>query len=495
MSALTALARVEAVAIGRARPIATVRHVHLADRPLVVVPLALAGEANAPLAALVGTAEDSPTLLVVPQPRNRDQRFAFATLFAAHVLPHVTGYRGATEIVPGGRGKPDRQRALDAPQLLVPNSGGVAFLKLFGRSTRFRRIDGPYPVDPSVPLLGRWLTFFAERAEHPGSCLLLAMTEALALHWATGQSALEDANLAALLGWIDPPPGMTGAQAAAAAEDPSTSPPAGPTTDPTFDNEILAPAIEAYQRSAGDAAATRRALAHLESVLYSQLEPTWRLMWRGVDMLRGLPPGASVAARWTEDRDAYTFFAAHLDEGGPPQPRRDGAVAAAARLHRLEQAAMTYQAQRAFDDPLVMAEYRLTGEAFAGEVVSVDAARVVGEGRSRKLRPLVTVRSVDPVRPVPGTKLRCPEFPRQTGVVVDVDGADVVLELSGGMGNVRVAPAGTIPEVGQRVVYSSAFDDYQAVATWPASEETPWTHGGPPPDYQPTDEDATEEWS
>ena len=72
------------------------------------------------------------------------------------------------------------------------------------------------------------------------------------------------------------------------------------------------------------------------------------------------------ASRWDSDRDAYSAFVQQLADGGPPQPRRDGAVAAAARLQRLENAATRYAVQRAFDDPLVMAEYRLTGNAFAG---------------------------------------------------------------------------------------------------------------------------------
>ena len=36
-----------------------------------------------------------------------------------------------------------RIRYADAPQLLVPNPAGVAFTRLLGRSTRFRRTDGP----------------------------------------------------------------------------------------------------------------------------------------------------------------------------------------------------------------------------------------------------------------------------------------------------------------------------------------------------------------
>ncbi|MGD0063989.1 MAG: hypothetical protein ABSB76_11180 [Streptosporangiaceae bacterium] len=94
-------------------------------------------------------------------------------------------------------------RDTDAPQLLVPNPAGIAFTRLLGRSTRFRRTEGEYAVAESVPVLGRWLTFFTERTEHPASSLMLAATDALAVHWAAGQSPAEELNLGALL---DPGP-------------------------------------------------------------------------------------------------------------------------------------------------------------------------------------------------------------------------------------------------------------------------------------------------
>ena len=71
MTLLTSLARVEAAAAGRAKRIRTVRHVHLSDRPLMVIPLQLAGEACAPLAAMVGDDPDKPRLLTVYEPRDR----------------------------------------------------------------------------------------------------------------------------------------------------------------------------------------------------------------------------------------------------------------------------------------------------------------------------------------------------------------------------------------------------------------------------------------
>lgn len=513
MSTLTALARAEAAARNVAQPIATVCHLHLAQRPLVLIPLTLAGEANAPLAAMVGSAPETPRLLVVPQPRNRDQRFAFAAALAEVVLGYVAEHRGPTEAVPIDRGRDVRHRYVDAPQVLVPNPGGIEFLRLFGRATRFQRTDGDHPVPPSVPLLGRWLTFLAERAEHPGSCLLVAMTEALTAHWATGQSGLEDAHLGALLAWFPPPvgtpaapptiapgaqaaggatpawtlggllAGALGAQAAAWAE--THCPPAGPATDPEFDNTVLAPLMAAYQRAGDDARASQRAYAELESALRGQLAPTWELMWRGVSLLRTLPAGAHVATRWAEDRDAFTDHAAYVDAGGPPQPRHDQAVAAAARLHRLERAAAAYAAQRAYDDPLVMAEHRLAGEAFAGQVVLADPTRVDDSGRRPVLRPRIMVRTTDPVLVPVGAVLHGPVRPGQKARVVLVtprdEATDVVLELSGGMGRSLTPASGSVPDVGETVCYTTLTDAFVPPAAFPDPEQTPWTHGGPPP--------------
>jgi hypothetical protein len=483
MSTLTALARVGAVAAGRAQPIAMVRHVHVHDRPLVFIPLALAGEANAPLAALVGDDRDAPRLLVVPQPRNRDQRFAFAAALASVFVPYVNSFTGRAETVLVDRGRDSRVRYADAPQMLVPNAAGVRFVRLLGRSTRFRRTYGEYAVDASVPVLGRWLTFFAERTEHPGSCLLLAATDALTLHWATGQSLVEDQNLAALLGWIAPPDGLTGREAAIRAEDPLVWPPAGPATDPTFDNEVLAPLAESGN------------LPALEAAVATQLEPTWALMWQAVDLLRALPAGGRVAARWDADKDAYTSYVEYVRDSGLPQPRRDSAVAAAQRLSWLERAQASYAAQRALDDPLVLAEYRLTGEAFAGTVTAADPTRVVGTGRSRKLRPHITVTTFDPVRLAPGSTVTSPARPGQVATILQIGGGEVTLELAGGMGRALTPAPGTVPELGERVSYSSLAESYRPADSFPPREDTPWTHGGPPVEYEPTDEDAYEEWS
>ncbi|MEV6299597.1 hypothetical protein AB0M02_09350 [Actinoplanes sp. NPDC051861] len=463
MSTLTALARAQAVASGRAQPIATVRHLHVHDHPLVLIPLAMAGEANAPLAAMVGFAASDPQLLVVTQPRNRDDRFAFFADLSSRVLPYFESFATDAEDVPVDRGRDVRQRYLDAPQVWVPNPAGVDFLRLLGRSTRFRTTDGEYPVPAGVPLLGRWLTFFANSAEVPGSSLLLNAVQALGLHWATGQSGAEDAQLGALLAWIE-----SGADAAREAEN---GPVAGPATDPDFDNRVLAPLIE-------------QASPELPAVLRELLLPTWERMWRTLGLLRTLPIGERVRSRWDADRDAFTAFAQYVAEGGAPQPRRDGAVAAAARLQRLENAAARYAVQRAFDDPLVLAEYRLAGAAFAGEVTLANPDRVDDSGKRPVLRPRIMVHTTEEVRVEPGTSLTSPSRPAQKAKVVSISpagaGRDVLLELSGGMGRKLVAEPGSVPAVGERLIVTTLSEAYRPGGAFPDPTETPWTHGGPP---------------
>ncbi|MER5477688.1 hypothetical protein ABT026_12025 [Streptomyces sp. NPDC002734] len=535
MSLITTLARLEAIRAGRAQAAATVRHRHLAERPLVMVPLTTAGEAGAPLGALVGCDRDAPRLLVVPQPRDPDLRSAFLAELADVVLPYVESFADDVELVEGKEADPEtgrqvkveRELCADAPQLIVPSRAGVEFVRLLGRSTRFRRTadqdpETAYPAPPRVPLLGRWLTHFGERARVPGSSLLLAMTDLLSRHWATGQSSLEDQHLGALLAWIDPPEeeGLTGAEAALRAElgrDPEGQllcPPAGPATDPAFDNRLLAPAIERYDRArsalaaAEDGVAADALLAHLSQaereigeLVRSRTLPTWENVWRGVDLLRALPEASRVPDRWTGDRWSFTAHRDRVASGEPPQPRIDDAVTAAQKLARREREQAKLDAQEALDDPLVLAARRLTGEAFVGEVV--DVTMTYTETRRPSPRPLVTVRTED--RPHLGDKakvFRSLEGKPQAAQFVAVEEEDgggaggegeaseegpllVVLRIVDRMGRGKEPALGSVPEKGDRLCFTLFEHEPRGGPKLPDPENTPWTHGGPPSDPAP----------
>ncbi|GGK34435.1 hypothetical protein [Nocardia camponoti] len=482
MSVLSALAKVEAARTGRAQPKATVRHCHIAERPLVVIPLKLAGEAAAPLALLAGTSPDDARLLIVPQPRDRVLRLRFAEQFASVLLPMIARFTDDTEpVIVDKKTNETVDRCVDAPQIWVPNPAGVSFLRLLGRSLRFRRTEGDDAVAEAIPALGRWLTWFCDRAEHPGSTALSPLTTHLSTHWTTGQSALEDANLSALLGWIAPPNGLSGPEAAERAEDPTICPPAGPATDPGFDNVVLAPLISAYN-TAPDEVARGRAVQRLEQALRTQVEPTWALMWQGIALLRALPEGSSVPNRWAEDVRSFSFYAETLAEG-TPQPRRDSAVSAVRRLLGREQALEKLTAAMAYDDPYVMMENRLAGTACLADVVDTEPTRTTLSDKGKRiLRPLLRVATTDPFTPVVGEVLHNTAIKGQKATVLELEDDIIVVELSGGMGRSTTTPAeGTVNVEGDRIVLARFGPDGNfRPAGLPATEETPWTHGGPP---------------
>ncbi|WP_031076200.1 hypothetical protein [Streptomyces sp. NRRL S-118] len=514
MSLIATLARLEAMESGRAQPLTTVRHRHLSRRPLVLVPLTTAGEAGAPLGALVGTDPEEPRLLVVPQPRDRDLRFAFLADLAEVVIPYLDAYaddveaaeRSETDPETGKKVKVEVELCADAPQLIVPSRAGIEYVRLLGRSMRFRRTaeqdpETPFPAPPRVPLLGRWLTHYGERARVPGSSLLLAATDLLNRHWATGQSSLEDQHLGALLAWIDPPAG-TGQAAAEAAlraelardrEGQLLCPPAGPATDPAFDNRLLAPAIERYDRARQALAAAEdggtaderlgelhRAEGEIRRLLLTQLRPTWEAVWRAIELVRALPPGARVADRWTRDRWSFTGHRDRVRAGEPPQPRRDDAVTAAQKLAARESAQAQLEAQEALDDPLVLAGRRLAGEAFVAEVVDVTMAW--SEARRPAPRPLLTVRTDDRPHLGEGTKAyRSLDGKPQTAQFVryEEDGT-LVLRVLDRMGRGKEPAEGSVPEKGDRIAWTLFEHDQRVGPKLPDPEETPWTHGGPP---------------
>ncbi|MGW4896362.1 hypothetical protein ACWEQL_29535, partial [Kitasatospora sp. NPDC004240] len=513
MSLLTTLARLEAVRSGRAEPLATVRHRHLSDRPMVVVPLAAAGEAGAPLAVLLGTDREAPRLHLVPQPLNRTLRFDYLAELAADLLPYLESFGEDVERIEGSEKDPEtgektevvRELCADAPQLIVPNVAAVRHLALLGRSTRFRRTieddePGPYPAPARVPLLGRWLTHLTDRAQVPGSSLLLPMTGLLARHWATGQSHLEDQHLAALLAWHTAPEGTHGSLAAERAESTRDAagqllhPPAGPTTDPRFDELVLAPAIARYDAAVSvllgadptgaepARAAVKGAVEQLHVVLERVLLPTWRDVWTGLDLLRALPPAAHLDERWTGDRWSYTGHRDRLAAGEPPQPRQDDAVTAARKLAQREREQARLEVQEALDDPLAMAGHRLAGEAFAGEVVEV-VPDWDTSGRSPKPRPLVTVRTADRPHADLGREAhRAYAEKSQKAVIAEADpeGGTVTVRITSGMGNGREPKPGSLPEVGDRVTFTLFELTVRQAAPLPEPDDTPWTHGGPP---------------
>ena len=79
--------------------------------------------------------------------------------------------------------------------------------------------------------------------------------------------------------------------------------------------------------------------------------------------------------------------------------------------------------------------------------------------------------------------LICPARPGQrvqiTELARDGDDADVVLEVTQGMGTPARPRPGAVPAIGEQVTYT-LDPGYFAQREFPPLDQTPWTHGGPP---------------
>ena len=462
MSTVDAVLRLRAAHDGDAQRRTTKRHRHVDDEPLVVVVYRLAGESAAPLGVMHGTSASDPTLLVAPEPRSRQIRFQEVfNPFSVDLNTYVAG-RGATR-APEGR----YQVCQRAPQLIVPNRATAEFVgPLLGRSLRYLRTDGDYAVPADTVIAGAHLTWLGLQAELPGSSVLLAATELLRRHWVCGVSDLESEDLHVQLAWIDPPPGRSGRDAAAAIERDRfdlTLPAAGPTPDPGWDRDVLEPLIAEFneRRERREDPATVASLGEdIRSAVEEALTSTWDATWRSIELVRALPVAASVAGRWTTDRKDFTSHIDRVDSGEARFRTRDSVKQAAYMVSRREDAQARLDAAEALDDPLVMARAIGDGAAIAGHVIDV-------------AKPWVELELPGPC-PVPiGTELWWTEQPSKCSAWVSEASttAPFTVRLETNKGKTKWFPA-----VGSRAVYSSFSGGSIPPPKMPGS--VPWTHAG-----------------
>jgi hypothetical protein len=475
MSAVDTVLVLDAATSGAAMSRASVLHRHLHDEPMVVLAYHLAGEMAAPLALMYGRDAGNPTLRVAPEPRNRAIRFdEVINPFAADLCAYVEGLAFDQETMQGRYG--DQHRCVDAPQIICPNRGTVDYLgRVMGRALRYLRTDGDYAVPDTTPRSGGHLTWLHQQQRLAGTSVMLAATDLLRRHWATGQSSLEDEDLHVQLAWIDPPEGMTGAAAGDEAEARRVAGDlisAGPVTDPSWDQDALAPAVAEFneaRRGQDDAATVERYGGEVREPVEAAVLPTWEATWRALTLLRTLENGASVRGRWTQDRSDFTRHADRVAQGDAFFSARQTARAAAFVLRQQEERQDKVELDETMDDPLVLAGRAVAGEALIGTVTQVDHDHTIPGKRSPLVRQLVTVAVDGPAEVLPGTVLTLTADRKITLEVRNLergDSANAVLMVTSGMTR-------PMPEVGDAIGLVTGARSIPA-PKMPAG--VPWTH-------------------
>lgn len=477
---MDALLTIDAAVTGSAQRRTTVRHRHLSDGPLVIVAYRLTGEAAAPLGVMFGTSVDDPTLLVAPEPRSIGIRFRdVMNPFGAWLCDWLDGYVNDRRTIPVGRGNRRRfvEVCVDAPQIIVPNRATVGFVgSVLGRSLRYLRTEGEGAVPEETVLAGQHLTWLQQRADVPGSCVLLAATDLLRRHYATGQSDLEDEDLHVLLSWIDPPSGKTGAEMAAEMEllrHDGRVPAAGPTPDADWDRDVLDPLLEAFnEQRAGsnDQDVVERLGVDIRHVVEEALTQPWNATWRALEILRAIEPGSSVADRWQADVSAWKYHADRVLENRAFFKIKDTAKQSAWMISDREKALAALDAGEALDDPLVLAGLVAAGQALLGEVTDVDRDNEE-QGPSRMVkRPLIEL-DLDEPAPMPiGSELY---WTKRAGKlraeIVGIEAEVVTLKVTAGM-------RGELPEVGDQAAFANLT--LESIPPPRQPQDIPWTHIG-----------------
>jgi hypothetical protein len=445
------------------------RHQHLASKPLVVVAYNLSGEAAAPLGIMCGTDPDPATasLFVAAEPRNRESRFgainAFASDFVEFVRPFLELQTEPTKA--GGF----RQVASDAPQIVVPNRGTRAYLGArLGRSLRYLGLGDTHDVPEATQWTGSHLSWFAEHSQLPGQSTFLAMTESLSQHFVSGQSALEDENLATLLAWIDGLP-----DDALPALEQLESCAYGPVPDPQWEAR-LEPFVKAYTVGlrAEDTATMQTAQARVEDEVRSALSEAFAATHRAIDVLRSIQPAAGVPDRWRTDVFEWSDHARRSQKGIPRFARRHDALRAARTLQRWSSAADALETQQAFDDPMIMARLDAEGRCVTGDLASIDLDhKEVKPGQKNRTQvPLIDLALTAPTRLLEGEVVRWTADQRVKGVLRSVDGTTALIAITNGM----KALAETGLPVGDEAMFVG-LDPWGGQDPW-SPDEVPWTH-------------------
>jgi hypothetical protein len=471
---------------GRAQRTALLRHRHLVRAPLAIVFWQLGAEPFSAAAVGYGSRPDGLGFGVAGDPRNRDLAFACLRPLALWFNRQFERPAGARETV--RRGTFEYERATSAPQVVVPNTATVALIGRLGRRLAYLTGDERFTPDPELIRLGQHFLFLERYALRPGQQIVVPMAELLRRHWATAQTDLERGSLAALDAFIDPPPGVHGFDAAAAAELETV----GPLPDGDDDTAVEPLVREFNESRAGraDRGTVGRLIGPIAAHYRPLVERSWQLLWRCLERERAYPEAPSCARRLPGDRDAYTRHIDWTVSGGRRRTRQT-ARQAASTMRELEGAQAMLDAEEAIDDPLRMARYLLAGKALAGNVISVDREHreVVRTNRAR--RPLVRLDCPERCRTPRGRTLYWSD--NAGGAAWQVH--DVASNGAGSTVTMKLltsSQAAAVPAIGDHACFSIHSSKEPFRMRLP--RDTPWTHTPPGPPAPPAPiEDTTVE--
>lgn len=348
MSDLKAVARLLAYEQGHAVPITRERSVPISSRPLILIPINMAGESPSLFALGVGTDDGHINIEVCCEPRARAEQYEMLERAASHIEQIVADWE-------------DDPAAM--PQIITPSTAATKLTL----AVIDRMAFAPAADRQLLSRIGRSLYVTDRAFERPDSAMILDMPGALTKTYATGQDDHADQHLGAQLEWFAPPDGEICRRVREAELLPVST-----ATSPDLDNEELDPRLARLRvaRRERDTVTAAQVEAEIRAIFVTEVERRYLLILRALDLVRSLPASAAAHEIQSADRRRFDQHRAYVADPSHFITRGVRDNFAVAEFLEREFAADRVEGLCTRSESGARGAARLAGEIVVGEVLS-----------------------------------------------------------------------------------------------------------------------------
>jgi hypothetical protein len=385
-------------------------HTHIAHpKDAMVLSFVRMGGESSPWGLSLGHPGAKPTIVSVPEPRNRDLVADMVAKVAPILVRHFRA-PDATSILPGGPSDLTPLR-----QLWVPNRTHLDMLHFLAYAYTFTKWGDPTRAI-HLNALGRLCGWLFREAQRPGQMTVLVATDVLRSAFTFPSDDLRQAHLGFLLAWLETRGGRdTRLRAALEVEQQSVA----TSLDPSLERDELDALVQQWNESRDlNPGRMQRKAAEISRVIAPELERRHALVERAMKVIekdkrqpnKGLDSLVTECAReaWyqymrTECRIADGEAESNDGPAYIPSPETDRYPAAAASRYFVQEASAehAWSALVHYDEEL-QEEVIAAGDGIRGTIVDVR-----DEGVGRATVPVWVIQTTDryPLRVREGSRL------------------------------------------------------------------------------------------
>jgi hypothetical protein len=418
------------------------------DQDLLVLAFLRMGGESRPWAIAYGHPNEEPTILAVPEGRNRDLVADMCAEFAPILLAHLN----TPGFVAEDPGSWEDLRPLR--QIWVPNGSHLDMLHHLTYAYTFTKWGaGARGV---LNALGRATGWLFREAQRPGEQHVMVATEVLRTAYTFPAQNTRQGHLGFLLAWLKANDDSE-ARSATALEAERLA--VSSSIDPFLERDEMEAMVEKWGRAREeeDEKALAEAEAGIRAVLEAELERRYRLTVEAIQVLRAderrtnLGVGHLVTEGLKEQWYQCIRLALNLsdDDDGPaftPSPETDRYPAAAASRYFVHLASDDLLESLLLHDDLdMLGDVIARGDGFCGEITDVED---IGEGRATRPVWTIVVPHVGPLKLRESSWVAVVGLPNRKGELISVTDEPggirtIVVEITGWKTRPSGAPPGT----------------------------------------------------